>query len=119
MRKPRIKLTDTPAVYHCISRIVGGQFLLDDPAKEQLRRMLWVQAEFCGLELITYAILSNHFHVLARVPEPGEIPDAELLRRAELLYPPRSPLLSVLRQAVDQGGALPEALVFGHSEDWT
>jgi len=36
MRMARIKLLDGIAVYHCISRIVGGQFLLDDLGKEKL-----------------------------------------------------------------------------------
>ncbi|MEY4691818.1 MAG: hypothetical protein RIT19_2144, partial [Verrucomicrobiota bacterium] len=31
MRKGRIKLEG--GVYHCVSRTVGGQFLLDDSAK--------------------------------------------------------------------------------------
>ena len=34
MRKARIKVTDHTAVYHCITRIVGGEYLLDDQAKD-------------------------------------------------------------------------------------
>ena len=34
--------------------------------------------------------MSNHFHVLVRVPEAVNISDAELLRRYQILYP--SPL---------------------------
>ena len=30
MRLARIKIEGTTAVYHCISRVVGGQRLLDD-----------------------------------------------------------------------------------------
>ena len=54
MRMSRIKLSDRTAVYHCISRIVGGQFLLDDLGKEKLRQLLWKQAAFCGVDIITY-----------------------------------------------------------------
>jgi hypothetical protein len=32
-------------------------------------------------------VLSNHFHVLVKVPEQGELSDAELLRRYKVLYP--------------------------------
>jgi REP element-mobilizing transposase RayT len=49
--------------------------------------MLWQVADFCGVELLTYCILSNHFHVLVRVPEPHSVSDAELLRRFKVLYP--------------------------------
>jgi hypothetical protein len=34
MRRGRIK--EAGAVYHCVSRTVGGQFLLDDLAKQRL-----------------------------------------------------------------------------------
>lgn len=48
--------------------------------------MLWKVADFCGLEVLTYTILSNHFHVLVRVPRREPVSDEELLRRYALLY---------------------------------
>jgi REP element-mobilizing transposase RayT len=66
---------------------VNGEWLFDEPAREVLRRQLWLVAEYCGLEILTYAILSNHFHVLVRVPRRVSVPDQELLRRYRLLYP--------------------------------
>jgi putative transposase len=110
MRKSRIKLTGRTAVYHCMSRIVGGEFLLDEPAQEQLRIMLRQQADFCGIQIITHSELSNHFHAEVRVIPPGEISDQELLRRAEVLYSSTSPILRVLRQALTDHGVLPEDL---------
>jgi hypothetical protein len=53
MRKARIKITNHTAVYHCISRIVGGEYLLDDPAKETFRLFMWQQADFAGLQVLT------------------------------------------------------------------
>ncbi len=71
-----------------MSRIVGSQMLLGDREKEVLRKMLWRVADFCGVEVLTYSILSNHFHVLVRVPEKDRaVSDAELLRRFKVLYP--------------------------------
>jgi REP element-mobilizing transposase RayT len=40
---------------------------LGDLEKEQLVGMLWQQAAFSGLEVITHAIMSNHIHVLVRM----------------------------------------------------
>jgi REP element-mobilizing transposase RayT len=60
---------------------------LDDPAKEVLRKQLWQIADFCGVQILTYTVLSNHFHVLVRVPQKQLPPDAELLRRYQMLYP--------------------------------
>jgi putative transposase len=67
--------------------------LLDETSREVLRRMIWKVAEFCGVEVITYAILPNHFHVLLRIPERCEVSDEELLRRYRLLHPKPSPYL--------------------------
>ena len=89
MRLGRIKVSpeEGPAAYHCITRVVAGERLIDDPAKEILRRQLWLVAEFCGVEILTYAILSNHFHILVRVPQKIIPSDTELLRRYRLLHP--------------------------------
>lgn len=86
-RGRRIKLEGVPAVYHAMSRVVGGERLLGDMEKEVLRKMLWQVADFCGVEILTYCVMSNHFHVLLRVPAKQAIPDAELLRRFKVLYP--------------------------------
>jgi putative transposase len=110
MRKARIKLTGRTAVYHCISRIVGGEFLLDEAAQEQLRIMLRQQADFCGIQIVTHSELTNHFHAEVRVVPAGEISDPELLRRAQVLYSSTSSFLRVLRQAMSEQGALPEDL---------
>ena len=89
MRQARIKVApaEGQGVYHAITRTVNGERLFDEVACEVLRRQLWQVADYTGVEIITYAILSNHFHVLLRVPELTEIPDAELLRRYQVLYP--------------------------------
>lgn len=89
MRLARIKIApeEGAAVYHCITRIVNGERLIDDTAKEVLRRQLWLAAEFCGVQILTYAIMSNHFHVLVEVPIKSPVSDVELLRRYRLLHP--------------------------------
>jgi REP element-mobilizing transposase RayT len=89
MRTPRIKIAPhvSSAIYHCISRTVNGERCLDDTAKEVLRKQLWQIAEFCGLQILTYAIMANHFHVLVRVPQKTTPDDGELLRRFHVLYP--------------------------------
>ena len=89
MRQARIKVDAEKgqAVYHVMTRTVNGERLLDDVAKEVLRKQLWQIADYCGLEIITYTIMSNHFHVLVRVPQKSAITDVELIRRYRVLYP--------------------------------
>lgn len=89
MRQPRLKVrsAEAAAAYHCMSRTVNGEHILDENAREVLRWMLWQVAEYCGIEVLTYAILDNHFHLLVRVPVKTPLSDAELLRRYRVLYP--------------------------------
>lgn len=89
MRQARIKVSalESEAAYHCISRTVNGERLFDDVAKEILRRHVWQVADYCGVQILTYAIMSNHFHILLNVPRREPVSDVELLRRYKVLYP--------------------------------
>ncbi|MFP4069677.1 MAG: transposase, partial [Opitutales bacterium] len=72
-------------------------------------RMLGRQAGFCGVEVLAYCVMGNHFHLLVKVPEPCVIDDGELLRRYRLLYdeehcPPSSPSPKVLEGLLREDG---------------
>lgn len=73
-------------MYHVITRVVAGERLLDGRAKEVLRKMVWQVAGFSGVEILAYCVMSNHLHILVRVPEVGELDTSELVRRYALLY---------------------------------
>lgn len=82
-----MKVGGCDAVYHCMTRTVNGEFLLKGREKEVLRKMIRQVADFCGVEVLTYCIMSNHFHVLVKVPSGQPVPDSELMRRYKVLYP--------------------------------
>jgi REP element-mobilizing transposase RayT len=69
-----------------MSRTVNGEWLFQEADKEVLRQHIWQVAGYCGVEILSYAIMSSHFHVLARVPVKGALNDQELLRRYRLLH---------------------------------
>ena len=73
------------AYYHCISRIVDRRFVLDASHKEVFVRFMRGYETYCGVQIITFCVMSNHFHVLLRVPRrpsAGLLPsDAELVER--------------------------------------
>ena len=51
-----------------------------------LVRMAYACAEFSGIDILAYAVLDNHFHLLIHVPSPSVVPEEEVLRRVEVLY---------------------------------
>ncbi|MFP4261710.1 MAG: transposase, partial [Opitutales bacterium] len=62
----RRRLKYSNCIYHAMSRVVGGERLLGPREKEVFRKMLWQVADFSGVEVLTYCIMDNHFHVLVR-----------------------------------------------------
>ena len=70
--------------------------------------MLWKLAEFCGMEVITYCVMANHFHILVRVPEAPQLTDGQLLERLEALYGAQGALTLLARQAVTERGKIDE-----------
>jgi len=79
MSRPRVIVED--GTYHVMSRIAHRQYFLSSEERTRLLGIVKRTADFCGVELIAYAIMSNHFHLLVHVPPAGELNDAELLRR--------------------------------------
>jgi len=116
MRMARIKMVERGAVYHCVSRVVGGQMLFGPAEKERLREMLWQQAEFSRLAIVTYCVMSNHVHVLLRVPGEVAVTDAELIAGAAAFYGKESPQVQTLHQAFKKRRALPQDLRAGLEE---
>ena len=82
MRIPRFKAApeDAAGCYHCISRVVEKRFAFEEREREKFRSLLREYSAFCGVEVLTWCILSNHFHLLIRVPQkPASPPPIEAL----------------------------------------
>ena len=77
-----------PAIYHCVSRVVDRRFVFGDAEREQFRIYLRMYENFTGCRLLSYCIMSNHFHILLEVPPMpvGGISDEELLKRLRAIY---------------------------------
>jgi REP element-mobilizing transposase RayT len=65
----RIKPEKGAACFHVMSRTVNGEFLFGPTEKEGFRRMMWRMAQFSGVEIFTYVVMDNHFHILLKVPD--------------------------------------------------
>ena len=81
-------LEGKPAIYHCVSRVVDRGFRLGQAEKEEFVRRMRRLEGFCQVRVLTYCVMSNHFHILVEVPErPRQDPgDAELLEHLRTLY---------------------------------
>ena len=102
----RLLVEGQRGVYHVMSRTSCGQYLFDDEGKAVFVEMLRKQAGFCGVDVLAYCVMGNHFHLLVAVPEDVDISDAELLRRYRLLYkekgcPPSSASPGVLAKLLE------------------
>lgn len=87
MRSARI-LGEGTCYYHVMSRVVDRRFIFGQLEKQVFREMMRRQARFAGVEVLTYALLSNHFHILLCVPGPEEIDAAQFHDRLCALYRP-------------------------------
>ncbi|MCG3194276.1 MAG: hypothetical protein DIJKHBIC_03534 [Thermoanaerobaculia bacterium] len=89
MRRARAFLEEgsQAGFFHCLSRVVDRRFILGDPEKETFRKILRQCETFYGVRVLTYCLMSNHFHLLVEVPEPQVLTEEEVLRRVSALYP--------------------------------
>ena len=106
--RSRHLIKNQSAVYHVVNRCALSSMILNDRAKGMFVWMMWRQAAFAGVEVLAYCMMTNHFHILVRVPEPHEISDEMLLRRYRVLYGKNLPFSAVdpdvLENLLEQGG---------------
>ena len=73
---------------------MNGEFLFGAIEKEAFRRMMWRMSAFSGVEVLTYVVMDNHFHILAKVPDrakwvrkfEGEGGETKLLKHLATVY---------------------------------
>jgi REP element-mobilizing transposase RayT len=82
--------TEKPIFYHCISRVVDRRFAFEGDEKEKFRMFMRMYENFTGCRVVSYCLMSNHFHLLLEVPPlpEGGFSDSELLERLSALYSP-------------------------------
>ncbi len=69
MHRPRLIGWEDSSVYHVVSRTAGRSYLFGPAEREMFGRMLDKAARFCGIEILTWCCLSNHFHLLIRISD--------------------------------------------------
>ena len=92
MRQPRIK-GQGESFYHCVSRVVDGRFVFQTQGPGSFEAEYFVGLmrrleKACCVQVLTYALMANHFHILCKVPERRTLSDQELLDCIEVGYGP-------------------------------
>jgi len=115
---PWVGRMNRSAKYHIVSRIVERKFHLGKLEKENFVRLMRSYEAFCGVKVLSFCIMSNHFHILVDVPSrpEGGISDEEILERVALVQKPGSvALLRELFKSFKKGNLTEEGKV-AHEE---
>lgn len=75
--------------YHVMSRVVDRRRVFEAKDKEIFRKILRNQEAFSGVRIVTYCLMSNHFHLLLEVPDRETLPPLDeegLVAVLPLLY---------------------------------
>ena len=85
---PWAESEEKPSIYHCISRVVDRRFVFGDEERGKFRMFMRMMENFSGCRVLSYCVMSNHFHILLEVPPmpEGGLSDAELLKRLGVFY---------------------------------
>jgi len=73
--------------YHIMSRVIEGRFIFETEEKRFFHYLMRKLEKFMGVRILTYCIMSNHFHILLEVADNKDIGDDEILKRIHTFYP--------------------------------
>ena len=78
------------AYYHCMSRAVNREWLFKAEDHGKFLEVFRSQAAFAGIRILTFCLLSNHFHILLEVPKRpvNRLTEEELFQRLGAVYSP-------------------------------
>lgn len=111
MRKPRMKVPKgVDGLYHCHSRAVDGKFIFGKREKDKFLEMMWAIADFLGIEVHGYNLMSNHYHQMVFVPGIIELSNTELLGRLGAYYGLDSREYREFNAAMERGDKSPDLL---------
>ena len=76
--------------FHVTSRVVDRRFIFEDGEKEYFLRVMRRLEAFTGVQVLSYCLMSNHFHLLLHIPiRPEKIGEEEVMRRIRGYYSER------------------------------
>jgi len=81
------------AIYHCVSRVVDRDFKFGRKEKDVFVKMMRDYESFCDVQVLSFCVMSNHFHVLLEIPpkvkgEAVAMTDDDFLAKIKAMYSP-------------------------------
>ncbi|WP_081891441.1 transposase [Verrucomicrobium sp. BvORR106] len=90
------------AYYHCISRVVDRRFAFLDEEREQFVRLMRAYESFCQVRILSYCVMSNHFHIMVEVqkrPEGTAYSDEWVLKQVAFIY--SKPAVRMIKETLE------------------
>lgn len=69
----KIRYQPKNVCYHVVTRIAHREFFFDDAEKEIVLRLIRNVERFSGVSVVSYAIMSNHLHLLLFIDKPATL----------------------------------------------
>ena len=85
-RIARFLKEDEPTVYHVISRTALDGLPFKDEDKEYLLKLIKKWSKIFFVDVLGFAIMGNHFHLVIRMYPECEVSDEDVRKRYEKLY---------------------------------
>ncbi|MGM0611318.1 MAG: transposase [Thermodesulfobacteriota bacterium] len=85
-RIARFVRSDMPTVYHIISRTALQGLPIKDRDNEYLLNLIYKLSKFYFVDVLGFALMGNHFHLVVRMYPESDVTDQEIKRRLEKYY---------------------------------
>jgi len=85
-RIARFLREDAPTVYHVISRSALGGLPMQNSDKNYLLGLIKKWSQIFFVDVLGFAIMGNHFHLVVRMYSESDVSDEEVRKRYMLLY---------------------------------
>ena len=72
--------------YHLISRIAHRAYFFDEGEKDRFVNLIRRVEQFCGVLVLGYAVMSNHFHIYVYLEDEHPVSEEELYAKICRLY---------------------------------
>ncbi len=89
MRQPRaLAVPGRPGLYHVCSRVVDRRVVFYERERRKFMALIKGGAAFAGVDVVSWCLMGNHFHLLVRVPpvDSDVLSDQEVFSRMEHIY---------------------------------